>query len=206
VWALHDSRFVTSLSPHPEGSFSWSLNSRRELLTTRNRPKNAGRGGAKRRKSTDTNALTLANRWILDQQTPSWARRYRTGTPWAAILQGPAAHGWTPRDINQMITDWIGTGHWMPEQPHKPIGLLAAILAWHGNLDDRPAALEEAREAQELDAARERIRRQIAQRAESARARAQAQQALSGAGRAAAIAVAARIGARAGWRPTGGSR
>ena len=31
-----------------------------------------------------------------------------------------------------MITDWIAVGHWLPERPHKPIGLLGAILAWHG--------------------------------------------------------------------------
>ena len=68
------------------------------------------------------------------------------------VLAEAARHGWTPRDINQLITDWIGTGHWIPESPHKPIGLLGAILAAHGNLEERPAALEVAREQAELAA------------------------------------------------------
>ena len=50
------------------------------------------------------------------------------------MLTGAARHGWTPRDVNQLITDWIGTGHWVPDESHKPIGLLGAILAAHGNL------------------------------------------------------------------------
>jgi hypothetical protein len=33
-------------------------------------------------------------------------------------------------------------------------GQLGAMLAWHGDLQDRPAALDEAREAAELAAAR----------------------------------------------------
>ena len=49
------------------------------------------------------------------------------------MLSEVARHGWTPRDVNQLITDWVGTGHWIPESPHKPIGLLGAILAAHGN-------------------------------------------------------------------------
>lgn len=205
VWALHDSRF-TMLSPHPGGCFSTSVNSSKKLLTTSHRQKTAGRRGAGRRECRDTAALTLANRWMVDQQTPAWARRYRTGTPWAAVLRGPAAHGWTPRDINQMLTDWIGTGHWLPQEPHKPIGLLAAVLAWHGNLEERPAAADEAREAQELAQARERVRRQIAERARHAQARAEAQTALTGAGRAAAIAAAAAIANRVRRRELGGAR
>ena len=41
----------------------------------------------------------------------------------------------------------------VPAAPHKPIGLLRAILAWHANPAERPAALEEAREAAERRAA-----------------------------------------------------
>ena len=105
-----------------------------------------------------------------------------------------------------MLTDWIGTGHWLPQEPHKPIGLLAAVLAWHGNLEERPAAADEAREAQELAQARERVRRQIAERARHAQARAEAQTALTGAGRAAAIAAAAAIANRVRRRELGGAR
>ena len=79
------------------------------------------------------------------------------------MLAAPARHGWTARDLNQLITDWLGiTGRRIPDAPYKPIGLLGAILAWHGaeNLDDRPAGAEEAREAEELAAARARVARQ----------------------------------------------
>lgn len=56
----------------------------------------------------------------------------------------------------------------MAEHPARPIGLLGAILAWHGadNLAERPAALDEAREA----AARAQAQERYAAQAESARA------------------------------------
>ena len=123
VWALHDSR-IQPLSPHPEGSQLDIQTSRKSVLTTKHRSNTAGRRAASRRASPDHRALALANKWVLDEQSPPWARRYRTGSPWARILAGPAHHGWTPRDVNQLITDWIGTGHWVPDTPHKPIGLL----------------------------------------------------------------------------------
>ena len=91
-------------------------------------------------------ALGLARAWRADPHAPSWARRYSV-TTWARVLAGPACHGWTSRDVNQLIRDWIGVGHWLLAAPHKPIGLLRAILAWHANLAERPAALEQAREA-----------------------------------------------------------
>lgn len=58
-----------------------------------------------------------------------------------------------------MIRDWTGVKGWCPEDPHTPIGLVGAMLAWHGSdhLDDRPAALDMAREAEELAAARARL-------------------------------------------------
>jgi hypothetical protein len=67
------------------------------------------------------------------------------------VLAAPARYRWTARDLNQLVTDWLGVGHWIADRPHKPIGLLGAILAWHGrdNLVDRPAALDDAREAAE---------------------------------------------------------
>ena len=86
---------------------------------------------------------------------------------WARVLAGPAAHGWTSRDINQLISDWIGVGHWLPESPHKPIGLLGAILGWHHHLEERPAAYDIARETAELAAHRDRL---AAQRAAARRA------------------------------------
>lgn len=185
VWALHDSR-IQPLSPHPEGSYFPKKTSPKSVLTTRTRRQAAGSSAAARRTRPDNRGLALANKWVLDEQSPPWARRYRTGTPWAWVLTGPAQHGWTPRDINQLITDWIGTGHWLPENPHRPIGLLGAILAAHGNLQERPAALDEEREAAELAAARERVVRQLAERETARAARDAGRAALSGPGREAA--------------------
>ena len=184
VWALHDPR-IHSLSPHPEGSQLAFKTSPKSVLTTASRRQAAGSSAATRRPSPETRALALANKWVADQQSPLWARRYRTGTPWAALLAGAARHGWTPRDINTLISDWIATGHWIPDQPHKPIGLLGAILAAHGDLDNRPAALDEARERAELAAARDRVARQRAEREVNRQAREAGRAALSGPGRAA---------------------
>jgi hypothetical protein len=184
VWALHDSR-VRSLSPHPEGSYLAPKTSRKSVLTTETRPK-AGRSGAPRRTAHDAKTLLLAARWVQDPHSPPWATRYRTGTPWARVLQKAAAHEWTPRDINQLINDWIGTGHWVPENPHKPIGLLATILATHANMAERPAALDEAREHAELAAARARIAQQAAEHQAHRQAREAGRAALGGAGHTAA--------------------
>ncbi len=185
VWALHDCR-IRSLSPHPEGSHLSPNTSRKSVLTTATRRHSAGSSAAARRSSPDPGALTLANTWVLDQQSPPWARRYRTGTPWAAVLAGPARHGWTPRDVNTLIGDWVGTGHWLPDDPHKPIGLLGAMLAAHGDLTNRPSAYEVAREREELARARARIAAQLAAREANRMAREAGRAALSGPGRAAA--------------------
>ena len=185
VWVLHDSRF-RRLSPHPEGSAVRQKPSRKQQLTTAPRRHTAGSSAAPRRHSPETRALALANKWVRDPQSPPWARRYRTGTPWARVLTGAAHHGWSARDINQLIRDWIGTGHWMPAAPHKPIGLLGAILAWHDNLEERPAALDEAREAADRAADRARIAAQIADREHHRRARQAGKAALDGPGHAAA--------------------
>jgi hypothetical protein len=170
VWALHDNRF-RPVSPHPEGSKFEKSPLENPVLTTATRRHSAGSSAAKRRPGPETRALALANKWVRDRHSPPWARRYRTGTPWARVLTGAARHGWTPRDINQLLTDWITTGHWLPERPHKPIGLLGAIIAAHGNLAERPAALDEAREAAERAQRRARIATQLAQREENRRRR-----------------------------------
>ena len=139
-----------------------------------------------------------------DQQSPPWARRYRTATPWARVLGQVAHYGWTPRDINQLITDWVGTGHWVPETPHRPVGLLGAILAAHGNPAERPAALDEAREQAELAAARQRVAEQLAERDVNRRARDAGRAALEGPGRRAAREVLDEIARRR--RQRGGGR
>ena len=196
VWALHDSRF-SFLSPHPVGSLLKPPTSPKSVLTTHNQRQAAGSSAATRRTSPEEGALALANKWVVDEQSPPWARRYRTGTPWAWVLTEVARNGWTPRDLNQLITDWIGTGHWIPDDPHKPIGLLGGILAAHGNPQERPSALDEARELAELAAARERRAQQLAERDANRAAREAGRAALSGAGREAARRALAEIAERA---------
>jgi hypothetical protein len=62
-----------------------------------------------------------------------------------------------------MIREWAAVGgNYLPESPYRPIGLLGAILTWHGQLDAPPAAGERAREAahrarQAADNERDRI-------------------------------------------------
>jgi hypothetical protein len=180
VWALHDSRFQ-SLSPHPGGSKARYIISPKRELTTRSR--HTGRSVAPRRPASTKTALALATKWVRDEQSPPWARRYRTGTPWVHVLKGAAENGWTPRDVNQLITDWIGTGHWIPDAPHKPIGLLGGMLKAHGNLQERPAALDVAREQEEWAAARRRVDQQLAEREAGRQARSAGRAALSGPGR-----------------------
>lgn len=195
VWALHDCR-IQSLSPHPGGSFFLPKTSPKSVLTTRHRRRVTGSGAAPRRPSPDNRALALANKWVAGQQSPPWARRYRTGTPWAKVLAGPAQHGWTVRDVNTAIQDWVGTGHWVPESPHKPIGLLGTIIAAYGDLANRPSALDEARERDELAAERARVAAQLAAREANRRAREAGRAALSGPGHQAARHALEEIRAR----------
>lgn len=156
VWTLHDCR-IRELSPHPVGSQVISQTPVKEITTNPAAPKRARKRAATRRTCPESRAMALANAWKFDQQSPSWARQYGTQT-WARILAGPARHDWTVRDVNQLIRDWAGVGNWIPTNPHKPIGLLGAIVKWHGhdNLDDRPAVLEDARRAAERHRDRQR--------------------------------------------------
>ena len=196
VWALHDSRF-SFLSPHPVGSLLKPPTSPKSVLTTHNQRQAAGSSAATRRTSPEERALALANKWVVDEQSPPWARRYRTGTPWAWVLTEVARNGWTPRDLNQLITDWIGTGHWIPDDPHKPIGLLGADPRRPRQSAGAPGALDEARELAELAAARERRAQQLAERDANRAAREAGRAALSGAGREAARRALAEIAERA---------
>jgi hypothetical protein len=189
VWALHDdsalARAVGALSPHPGGSLYRNKISCSSPLTTGcRRPAGVGRRGVKRRGSPDLGGGRLSAAWRADPHAPPWARRHSVHT-WAAVLAAPARHGWVPRDINALIADWAGVRGWVPEDPHTAIGLLGAMLAWHGDLSVRPAAVEMAREAAELVAARERVRAQIDGRDTAGAARAAGQAALAGPGRAA---------------------
>lgn len=201
VWALHSDASlacaIKALSPHPEGSLFIYRNSCSSLLTTASRrPSGVGRRGATRRAGPDRGGGRLAAMWRADSQSPPWARRHSVHA-WAGVLAAPAAAGWSSRDINSAIGDWAGVHGWLPETPHTAIGLLGAILRWHGDVTVRPAALDEAREAAELAAARARVTEQLANRDRTAAAQAVGQAALAGPGRAAALRAAADAAARA---------
>ena len=206
VWALHDdaalARAVGALSPHPEGSFlPKKISCSSELTTDSRRPAGSRRRGATRRAGPDPEGGRLAAAWRADRHSPPWAQRHSVHA-WAAVLAGPAAHGWVAQDVNALIADWAGVRGWVPDTPHTAPGLLGAMLAWHGDLSVRPAALEMAREAAELAASRARIAQQFRDRDNAAAARAAAQSALAGDGRRAAVLAAAQIHNRAVARRT----
>lgn len=208
VWVLHDSQVLNrrlwTLSTHLRSGLVREKTSPCSVVTTRTgSPSGRRQRGAARRRAPDAGGCRLARAWRTDPHAPPWAQRY-SPSAWAAVLAAPAAAGWTPRDLNQLITDWIGVGRYVPDRPYTPIGLLGAILAWHGrdNLAERPAALDEAREAAELAAAHARIADQNAARQAHQEARAQARFALGGAGHQAARAAAAEAARNAARRRT----
>lgn len=181
--------FSLELSPHPRrGSFSVESGSFRKFSPTNGYPQtspteveagirppmNGGatrparsRGGSpgRRRAAVDEGGRLLACRWLADGQTPAWAGNH-TPRGWARVLAGPAAHGWTPADLNMALHEWVHVGgNWLPTTPYKPIGLMAAVIAWHGELADPPAAAERAREAAEREAERAAQAQRQAERA-----------------------------------------
>ncbi|WP_236740180.1 repa [Mycobacteroides abscessus] len=159
------------LSPHPRrGSVSVGKVPLKGNLPTGNDPQDrAGHGppinggaarhstntetGARRRfRRVDEKGRLLALRWLSDGKTPAWAGQF-TPRGWAALLAAPAAHGWNPADINTMIREWVSVGgNYLPPKPYRPHGLLGAILKWHGDLSDRPAAAADAQAAAHLAA------------------------------------------------------
>jgi hypothetical protein len=204
VWALHDNaeltRLAYQLSPHLRSGPVKDKTSPKSVVTTGpGVPAGRRQGGAARRRAPDAAGSALAAAWRADPRCPPWAQRHSPGA-WAALLAALAAHGWSPRDLNALIGDWAAVGgRRIPDRPHKPIGLLAAMLTWHGRerLAERPAALEEAREAAERAAHHTHLVAQRAAHAEHQRARQAGRQALASAGHTAARAVAAAAAHRA---------
>lgn len=209
VWALHDNRqltgLVSRLSPHPRSGPVRDKHSPNQVVTTgTGGPAGRRQGGAPRRRAPDVGGASLATAWRADPHAPPWARRH-SAAAWAGILAGPAAHGWNPRDLNALIGDWAGvSGARIPDGPHKPIGLLGAMLAWHGaeRLKERPAALDEAREAAERAAHRAHWAAQRAAHGEHQRARAAGRAALGSVGHVAARAAAAEAASAAARKRT----
>lgn len=115
---------------------------------------------SRRRTSPDQAGSRLARQWRASERSPAWARRHSPDA-WAGVLAKPAAHSWTTDDLNQLISDWAGTHPArLPDSPHKPIGLLGTMIAWHGDLTQRPNAVNEARDATEWTTSRTRIHEQ----------------------------------------------
>ena len=163
VYALHSPQVVdkhagnTSAAPHPKGRplGRSPLVSNNSLTPTSTAGESKGRATRdradtrrrNRARKPDLKGMVLASRWRQNAQTPRWAHRY-TPAAWSHVLAKPAAHGWTDRDLNQMLRDHTlsGNGKWIANSPHRPILLLAGILNQHGELENRPAALDDARE------------------------------------------------------------
>ncbi|WP_143695218.1 helix-turn-helix domain-containing protein [Williamsia sp. 1135] len=165
VYALHSPQLVDKTArhnlaaPHPEGHPLGCLSPLGNYSLTPTACGGELKGHAARDRATDKRrwtgpppdqkGLLLASRWRQDPHTPTWGRRY-TPAAWSHVLAQPAAHDWTSRDLNQLLRDYTlpGNGNWIAHNPHKPIALLAGILNHHGDLQNRPAAIDDAREAE----------------------------------------------------------
>lgn len=164
-----------STSPVPEYPAGW----RPHKAEGASRPASTQR--RRKRAGADPGGVALAAAWLADGQTPAWAQRH-TPRGWARMLASPAVHGWTPEDVNLLLHEWVHVGgHWMPERPYKPIGVLGAALAWHGHVDQPPAAAQRRRDADE------RARLRAEQRRDREQAEAARTSAASASQRAAAI-------------------
>ncbi|MCW4353397.1 hypothetical protein ONR57_08815 [Hoyosella sp. YIM 151337] len=114
----------------------------------------AAPSNTKNRLAADPDGLRLARTWLSDPSTPRWAHKH-TDLGWARVLAKPAKYGWCSRDLNQALRDWQGLGHYLPSQPHRPIGLVGRVLRTL-DLNDRPAAADIAREAEAAEQRRQR--------------------------------------------------
>ncbi|MFT4398360.1 hypothetical protein ACLTEW_25875 [Gordonia lacunae] len=100
----------------------------------------------------DSKGLLLAHRWLHAAESPHWVSNC-TPRRWAAVLAKPAAHGWTPADLDQLLRDHVSLGGWIATTPADPPRLIGWLLKKHGDFQDRPAAAEEAREHEYRQAA-----------------------------------------------------
>lgn len=212
VWALHDDPQITvvihSLSPHLERSpLNYEGSPSVGRTTTRGHASRARQGAAARRPSIDERGLALIRRWRQADRTPRWAYRFSEAA-WAAMLAAPAAAGWTPADLNAVVTDWLAARP-IPDNPRRPIALLGTILKRHTDanpLTARPTAHDEARRAAEAAAHAEHLAQQAADHHNHLQARRAAVAALAGSGRAAARAALTAARTRKHHTAPGGTR
>ncbi len=177
-----DSRVTTAAAPRLRGA------TRQPRTPTRQPQRHTG--------ARDPGGLLLARRWLVLPGTPTWARNVSTHA-WASLLAIPAAQLWTARDLNQLIATHAGTGRRLLGSPRRPIGYLSWLLTQHGDLQDRPCALDDAREAAAAMAAAQERARQDTARVRHQADRAAGVAALGGAGHAAARRELGRIASRA---------
>ena len=189
VWALHDNpqvnRVIHRLTPHLERSQLKTVNSPlKKLATTRAGARGARQGVATRRRSIDQQGEQLARRWRAHPKAPSWAGRFSTAA-WAAILAAPSHAGWTADDLNAAVSEWLASGHRVPDDPRRPIGLMGAVLAAytaHNDLAVRPTAYAEAAAAASAAQRAQQALEREAERQDAARRRQEALEALNGPG------------------------
>jgi hypothetical protein len=130
-------------------------------------------------------ALMLA--WRASETCPRWARRYGAHR-WSGALTAAVAAGWTARDLDQLLIDVAATGRPILPDPRRPISYLCHLLA-RVDVNERPTALIDAHAAADLAHRQARTADQIARRDTDAAAREIAVRALTGPGRAAALAT-----------------
>lgn len=142
VWALHPRKPVDKtrisvdgsiqMAPHPRRGQVCTLNSRRELLTTK---RSVDKRAASRRTDNELDpkkveafrkGLLLASKWLSSPRTPVWARRHTT-RGWAPALAESAAHGWTAADLNETIDAWAKDRGIAPD-PTKPIAFMRWLM------------------------------------------------------------------------------
>jgi hypothetical protein len=178
--------------------------------TNRTTPAARDEDGAPRRASTTASArdglvpsrstgTALMLTWRASEACPKWARRYGAHR-WAGALTAAAAAGWSARDLNQLLLDAAGTGRPLLADPRRPISYLCHLLA-RIDVAERPTALIDAQAAEDLARRQTRTADQLARRDVDTAVRAAAVEALSGPGRAAALASAAEVATRARARP-----
>ncbi|NMM90676.1 replication protein [Rhodococcus sp. SRB_17] len=179
VWALHPRKPVDNtrisvdgsiqMAPHPRRGQVCTLNSRRELLTTK---RSVDKRAASRRIDNEADpkkveafrkGLLLAAKWLGNPRTPAWARQH-TPRGWTAALVESAAHGWTAADLNETIDAWAKARGITPDPKH-PIAFMRWLMK-RQDLTFAPHILakiasdqeksERERQAREFDAERAR--------------------------------------------------
>lgn len=125
VWALHPPRGIlsgdnsapfcgsipagqTKMATHP---FRGLSSERRETFSSTYVAPGCGKGASRSLDKSrarepkalpDRNGFFLACRWLADERTPAWARRY-SPYAWAEVLAPAGEHGWVASDLNDTL-------------------------------------------------------------------------------------------------------